>query len=145
MKKWVVYLLGVLTGILITVVFALLLSAMHNNNSNAEEIGDVETKMEEDNGVKYFKEPGDILEGNSFRVFQVLAEDAALVRGKKRGNSDLFLGTVCLIVNDEGKYYYDDEIINVPKDKVARQVGIYHYSNREEMMKTVPIIMIMDK
>lgn len=52
---------------------------------------------------------------------------------------------MCLIVNRERKYYYDDEIVKVPKGKVVRQVGIYQYPTQNDMMKTVPIIMIMDK
>lgn len=57
----------------------------------------------------------------------------------------MYLGPICLIVNDEGKYYYDDQIIEIPEGKVARQVGIYQYPTRNEDVKTVPIIEILDK
>lgn len=76
-------------------------------------------------------------------VFQVIANDAALVKCADK-DGDLF-GPVCLIVNSEGKYYYDDQKIKIPKDKVARQVGIYRYPTKNETLKTVPIIEIMDK
>ena len=107
--------------------------------------GATDSKTEAENernrdGVTYFEEPGDIINEKSFRVFQVIADDAALVMG---GND--YLGTIYAIVNDEKKYYYDDERIKVPKGKVVRQIGIYKYPTKNEIVKTVPIIMITDK
>ena len=51
-------------------------------------------------------------------------------------------GTVVLLINDEGKLYYDDEIIKVPQGQQAKQMGIYQYST-ESGYKTVPIVKIM--
>ena len=53
--------------------------------------------------------------------------------------------TVYMLVNDEGKYYYDDEKVNVPSGKVARQIGIYQYETNSGRPKTVPIVKFMDK
>ncbi len=50
-----------------------------------------------------------------------------------------------LLINDEGKYYYDDQIIEIPKGKCLRQIGVYKYMTKAEFEKTVPIAKIMDK
>ena len=58
-----------------------------------------------------------------------------------------FAGDVLLYLlrNNDGKYYYDDEIVGVPSGKVVRQTGIYKYQTKSEDYKTVPIIEIVDK
>lgn len=120
--------------------FAFVLNAIHGSNSNETDLVDAE----DENGVTMFKEPGDIIEDREFEVFQVIAKNAALVRGKSDG-SKYYLGNVYLLINNEEKYYYDDEIIKVLKDKVVRQMGIYHYPTKNDFIKTVQIICIMDK
>ena len=92
-----------------------------------------------------FDAPGDVVEDNNFKVFQVIADDAALVNAQSEEDLDLYLGKVYLVVNNEGKYYYDEQIIKAPQGKVFRQVGICRYPTRNDMVKTVPIIMLMDK
>ena len=132
MKKWLVFILGVFTGIVLTILFAVILSSG--------------VKMNEKNnsGVTWFDKPGDVLEVKSFKVFQVLGDNSALVHGKEN-NYNYYGGAVYLLTNDEGKYYYDDEIVDVPKGKIVRQFGIYQYQTRSEFGKTVPIIRIVDK
>lgn len=137
MKKWVVYLLGVLTGIVLTFLVAFMF--YQNPTNNTESIND----SAKNDGVTYFKEPGDIIKTNSVEVFQVLAEDAALVMCEnERG---FYREPICLIVNNEGKYYYDDQIIKISEGEVFKQIGIYQYPTKNEDMKTVPIIRIMEK
>ena len=140
MKKWVAYLLGVLTGIVLMFALAFILNAIHSSETNNTEL----VEAEEENGVTMFKEPGDIIEDRDFEVFQVIAKNAALVMGKSV-DSDLYLGTIYMLMNDEEKYYYDEEKIKVPKEKVVRQMGIYQYHTKDDIIKTVPIICIMDK
>ena len=50
-----------------------------------------------------------------------------------------------LVTNDDGEYYYDEQIIKIPKGKCMRQVGVYKYRTKMELDKTVPIVKIMDK
>lgn len=137
-------------GILVGFVLAFLIDVIVNKNSvGSQEKEDVEVEVEpepesEDNdGITLFDEPGEIFNDKSFKVFQVIAEDAALVRCKSE--YDMYLGQTCLLMNREGKLYYDDEIVKVHQGKVARQMGIYQYPNRDGMIKTVPIIEIVDK
>lgn len=147
MKKWMIFLAGIVFGIIVSFIYD---KVANKEDSKTQTEQKVEAKIEKEpepepedmDGLHYFEEPGDIIEGKSFKVFQVLANDAALVKGKSE--YDLYLGTVYLIVNDDKKYYYDEEIVKVPKGKVVRQIGIYRYPTRDERIKTVPVIMIMD-
>ena len=129
MKKWLIFGGGVLTGVILTIAFAVIFAA---------------NRSQENNGVTWFDQPGDIVPEKSFKVFQVLEKSAALVNGNSE-YGDLYMGTVYLLTNDEGKYYYDDEIVEVPDGKVARQVGIYKYPTKNEIEKTVQIVKIMNK
>lgn len=143
MKKWMIFLGGILTGIVLMVVFGFFLSSYRDKGSNGETITNTETEVDAPEGVKMFKKPGDIINESSFEVFQVIAENGALVKGKGDGHS-LYIGPVYLLINDDGKYYYDEEKIDIPKGKVVRQVGIYQYETKNEFLKTVPIIEMLD-
>ena len=143
MKKWLVYVLGVVTGFILAMLLAFLMNG--KSKSVPDVICESGTETEESSdGIKLFDEPGDIIEESSFEVFQVIAENAALVRGKGGGRS-IYRGPIYLIVNYDGKYYYDDERLVTPKGKVVRQIGIYQYPTRNDFVKTVPIIEIMDE
>ena len=132
MKKWLIFGCGVLTGVVLTFLFAFIFYASRSGG---------------DDGTTWFEKPGDVIDVDAFEVFQVLAEDAALVNGKSRDfpSMEVFTGAVYLLTNEEGKYYYDDEVVRVPEGKVVRQVGIYRYQTKSEFGKTVPIIQIMSK
>lgn len=129
MNKWLLFCGGIVTGIVITFLFAFLFSSSSGSN----------------NGITWFEKPGDVIEVKSFKVFQVLDKDAALVEGSTHEEFDIYSGAVYLLTNEDGKFYYDDEVIKVPEGKVARQVGIYQYETESKFEKTVPIIKIMDK
>lgn len=132
MKKWLIFGGGVVTGIILTFLFAFIYSSSRSDGSD---------------GPTMFDKPGDVIEVNSFKVFQVIGKNAALVNGQTHEDLQLeiYTGPVFLLRNDDGKYYYDDEIIKVPEGKVVRQVGIYRYQTKAEFDKTVPIIQIMDE
>ena len=93
MKKWVVYLLGILTGVVLTQVGITLFAYISNANS--------------DDGITFFENPGKIAEDKAFKVFQVLDDDAALVKAQSDEEFDLYFGKVYLLVNDEDEFYYD--------------------------------------
>ena len=148
MNKWWLFVIGIVVGFF----FSFLVDRIGGNkiseSPKTETVGtkvekEPEPEEEEEDGLHYFEEPGDIIKESSFKVLQVLAKDAALVNGKDEYG--YYHGTIYLIVNNEGKYYYDDEIVKVPTGKVLRQIGIYQYPTRRDIVKTVPIIMIMDK
>ena len=140
MKKWLIFIGGILTGIVLTVVLGLVLSSISKDKTPTEN----ETEIsDQPDGVTIFDEPGEIMNSKSYKVFQVVFDNGALVNEELE--NDIYLGTVFLLINDEDKYYYDDEIIKVPQGKVVRQIGIYKYPTKRDIIKTVPIIKIMDK
>lgn len=138
MSKWLYFIGGVLVGIIFVLVFFYIIGTYNTTESRAEQ-----TEVQTDNSnPKWFDAPGDEIKEKSFKVMQVLEDHAALVFGN---GEESYMNTLYLIVNKEGKFYYDQEIIDVPSDKVVKQVGIYRYETRQGIGKTVPLIMIMDK
>jgi len=131
MKKWIIFLLGFITGIAFTFVVSFIIASGSNSNGNR---------------MTFFEEPGECLSINNFEVMQVVGEGCALAHEVKW---DSFLerytstDLLVLIINDNDEYYYDNQIIKVPLGKCMRQVGIYKYPTKMEIEKTVPIVKLM--
>lgn len=121
MKKFLIFVFGVITGVVLTLAFVYFY------------------RVTDDNNTIWFDEPGEIITERSFTVIQVLDDNAALALDAN------YSAAIYLLYNEEGKYYYDGEIVNVPKNKKARQVGIYKYATKNLNMKTVPIVQFFDK
>lgn len=124
-KKWVVYVLGIVSGIVLTFLSSYLISNCSSNN-----------------GVTYFENPGECVSSNSLKVFQVLDDGVALAN-EIEGEYNIPTGVIVLLINNEGKYYYDNQVIKIPAGKCARQVGVYTYLTKKEIERTVPIVQIM--
>ena len=105
--------------------------------------GKAKGKQNED--FKLFEKPGEKIEVSAFKVFQVLDDGVALVNGRSNDKYDIYDDPVYLLINDDGIYYTDDEVVEVPKDKVVRKVGVYHYQTKMELDKTISVIKIMDR
>lgn len=134
MNKNLIYFIGgIVVGIILTIVTLFFIGA-----------NIIQEQEEEDQKTTMFEEPGDVIDVKSFKVFQVVEEGKALVNGESESSSGLYIGAVYMLTNDEGKLYYDDEIVKVPKGKEARQIGIFEYKANLGQ-KTVPIVRIMDK
>lgn len=131
MKKTGIFLGGFATGVVVTFVVLLIIGLAQNPAAFQ--------------GVTNFEEQGEIVYERSFEVMQVISNNAALVHGKECELDTHYLGRLYLLRNNDGKYYYDDEIVSVPSGKVVRQTGIYKYQTKSEDYKTVPIIEIVDK
>lgn len=130
MKKGWVFMLGFISGI----AFIFILSLVYASNV-----------QEEDNDeMIFFEEEGECLSTQSFEVFQVLGDDIALAREIDEQYSSWNSTTelLILLVNDEGKYYYDDQVITIPSGMCMRQIGIYRYTTKGGDEKTVPIAKI---
>ena len=133
MKKWVVFLLGFISGIAFIVVVALLSGGKSHVS---------------DNGMTFFDVPGECLSANQFEVMQGLPGNCALAFAQKEYGTYLgYMNTdfLVLVTNDTGEPYYDKQVIKVPEGKCMRQVGIYRYQTNSEIWKTVPIVKLMDK
>jgi hypothetical protein len=140
MKKWLIFLSGTVTGIVLTILLAVVVNSLREGKEENVDSSELVEKPTLKDDIKLFDEPGDIIKENSLKVFQVLTDHTALVR-----NINSYIGTVYLITNKDNKYYYDTQEIDIPKNKVIRQIGIYRYPTQNDIIKTVPIIMIMDK
>ena len=125
MKNFIVFILGLISGGVLTIGLIMIL-AIGANESNK--------------GMTMLEQPGECMSTNSFSVTQVIDENAALAR-----ETDLFSDLLVLLVNDEGILYYDNQIINIPEGKCARQVGVYKYTTHSGIEKTVPIVKIMEQ
>ena len=133
MKKWFVFLLGMISGTVLTFVAMIVLAIGADTSSY---------------GITLFDKPGDCLSTKSFEVMQVVDNNHALAHEvewnevlKRYIPTDLLV----LLTNDDGEYYYDDQIIKVSKGMCMRQIGVYKYQTREEFDKTVPIVKLMNK
>ena len=119
MKNILIYIAGVLTGIVLTILMAVLLTSSNSVN----------IPIEEQQGVTLFDEPGDSVDAKRFKVFQVIDTGMALAASEELALNigdenlqplfdtllhSLFQGPVVLLINDEGKLYYDDQIVEVP-------------------------------
>ncbi|MBQ8283404.1 MAG: hypothetical protein IJZ01_07585 [Paraprevotella sp.] len=134
MKKWVVFLLGSITGAILTIlVLGFIGMSMNKNFDNGVP------------GLALFEEPGNVMESPSFKIFQVLENNRALAKAMEKGYSSLHTGMIVLLIGDENTYYYDDQIVEIPEGKTARHIGTYQYVTNSEMQKTVPVIQIFDK
>ena len=137
MKKWVVFLLGLISGVVLTLVTMVILAMGANTNAN-------------NNGVTLFDQPGECLNAKAFEVMQVVDNNHALAYEVEWNDVlETYMqtgsGLLVLVTNDNGEYYYDDQIIEVPQGMCMRQVGIYRYQTRMDMEKTVPIVKLMNK
>lgn len=117
--------MGLVIGIAVTL-FTLYLFSTVNKNDN------------EDLGLKLFKEKGECIKTkNEIKIFQVIEANMALAK-----TGDYPDEIVLLLINYDGKSYYDDQKIIVPAKKCARQIGTYKYSTKMEIDKTVPAVVI---
>ena len=123
MKKWLIYLLGIITGIILTFAFAFCIN-LSNNSAII--------------GLEMFEEPRDYMEYSQFEVFQVLESGCALA------HTDDSFGAIVFIIPNEKQQFYDDQKIVLKNDQCAQHVGIYKYSTKMEIEKTVPAIRIID-
>ncbi len=131
MKKWIVFVLGFVSGIAFLFLVLLIIGKSSSN----------------DNGMTYFEKPGKCISKKDFKVFQVIGEGYALAEERLEFSSGITLpgNLLVLITNDNGELYYDDQVIEVPKGKCMRQIGVYEYQTKSENWKTVPIVQLMNE
>lgn len=123
------YVAGIVTGCVLLFVIGCIINA---KNSSAQK---------ED--IVMFDSPRNAVPGKSFKVVQVLPDGNALARIDNVYDDNF--GVVVLFLGDESTSYYDDQKIEIPKGKVAKQIGNYSYMTRMEIEKTVPVVKIMDE
>lgn len=149
MKKFLIFLAGVIVGIGLTVLYPYFNKA-ESDNTNVNE----ETLQ----GLTMFSEKGDCVKTTSrkksaeIEINQVVKSNMALGTVQYYSDQKLYGGeflrsydydnkVVVLLTNDEGKTYYDDQKIDV-SNKCLRQIGTFEYTSRGFSEKTVPVVVI---
>lgn len=94
--------------------------------------------------IVFFDEPGEVTNFKGFKILQPLAKSYALAHTLSDEQYNWYHGPVVLL-HQEDKYFYDEEIIKTPEKSVERQIGVYRYETRQGIQKTVPIIEFEDK
>lgn len=84
-----------------------------------------------------FEEPGDVMEAKSYKVEKALEQSFALAKGSSINGVDYFELPVLLF--EEGKYFYDEEIVRTPHGKEPRLIGVIKYEG-EAIPVTLPVV-----
>ena len=122
---------GFITGVVATILFSIVIYlATDYENQNL-------TSNDTFSGLVTFPEKGDCLTKQNLKVFQTIKPNVALVEFGTFPDE-----TMALLINYNGKSYYDDEKINIPNGMCAKQIGTYKYETRMGSKKTVPAINI---
>lgn len=130
------YVGGIVTGIILMIVFALFVNSTQQGQANL---------IVRD--VVMFEKPQQEIKASTLRVMQVLPNGSALATVEDTSydvTEDSNFGMVVLFLAKQGSSYFDDQKINVPSGKCLRQVGTYTYESNSGM-KTVPVVEILDK
>lgn len=127
-KSVLIYIGGIVTGIILT--FVILLFVAKSNSDNPSN----------DNMI-IFEQPQQKIDAKSFEVLQVLPDGNALATVESNEN----FGMIVMFLANKNAIYYDNQKIEVPTGKCARQIGTYRYMTRNNIEKTVPIIDIVNE
>lgn len=127
-KSVLIYIGGIVTGIILT--FVILLFVAKSNSDNPSN----------DNMI-IFEQPQQIIDAKSFEVLQVLPDGNALATVESPEN----FGMIVMFRAKGNASYYDDQKIEIPTGKCARQIGTYRYMTRNNIEKTVQIIDIVNE
>jgi len=131
MKKALIFIGGVVTGVILTFVVVLIIGVAANGGSVAN------------NNYVMFEQEGNVISTNSFEVFQVLDSGDALANEIE--GYGVASGVTVLFLAEDGASYYDDQVIEIPTGKCVRQLGTYKYQTKSGFEKTVPIVGIRNK
>ena len=122
------FILGVLTGVVLTIAGLFVIFAL---NSNSDNVG-TETKTDP---IQYLEKPisYEHKKETSFKVFQVIG-NAALASEISDKEYKWYNGNTVLIL---GENFYSDQVVTI---KNPMRVGTYNYTTRADIPKTVPVI-----
>jgi hypothetical protein len=134
MKKNLIFIGGFVAGILATIFAIYVYSGTNRPNDGGLD------------GLTLFEESGECISKNEIEIFQVINQNTALantVEYGKYGIRNYSDEIVVLIIDYNGKTFYDDQKIKIPKDMCARQIGTYQYTTlKDNFGKTVPAVVI---
>ena len=117
------FFIGMLSGVVLTIVALVVIAFVRQKNNEDDAIQRLEKPVSYENKKI-----------TSFKVFQVLGEDAALAKEISDKELDMYLGNTVVLV---GKDFYSDQVVTM---RNPQRTGTYSYTNNGGMPMTVPII-----
>lgn len=131
MKKGLIFFLGMIAGIILTIGSILIIAKIESNKANSY--------------YNIADNPIPFTLASKFKVFQV-TDDGALAFCLDSENADdnelsvsYFMNPLVFILADTQNQFYDGQIIEVPTGKKIMQIGTYRYSTQASE-KVVPLI-----
>jgi len=124
-KNILIYLAGFITAIILSGIIGI----SGNNADNT-------TQRQ---GLTIFQEEGNPINEIQFRVFQVLEPNLALANGRGDSRTSVFTGITVLLMGDEGRHFFDGEIIELSSN--PNHAGSFQYESQSGR-RTVPVIRI---
>lgn len=135
MSKGVAYLLGILSGIALSVAAVFVI---YKTNSFSDEL-------------TMFKERGKMMDTESYMIIQThdhnhaLAVDSEMLAISAFINIPSPINNAVYIIGSEKSNFYDGLEIKSSKKAAFYQVGTYRYKTTDDEWKTVPAVMLMKK
>ena len=117
------FFIGMLSGIVLTIAVLFIIGFVSQKNNEDDAIQRLEKPVSYENKKE-----------TSFKVFQVIGEDAALAKEISDKELDMYLGNTVVLI---GKDFYSDQVVTM---KNPQRTGTYSYMNNSGMPMTVPII-----
>ncbi len=117
------FIIGMLSGIALTIVGVFFLAFIGLQGSKDDNIQFLEHPVSYENKKT-----------TSFKVFQVIEKDKALANEISNKEYKWFNGNTVVLVGDD---FYSDQEITV---KNPQRVGTYSYTNKADIPMTVPVI-----
>lgn len=128
MKKGLVVIIGLITGVALTVITIFVISKEYSKNT--------------DPVINLAEQQIPFTVASKFQIFQV-ADNGALANCEDNGSPiSSFSGPIVFIPSDGDNQFYDDQIIEVPTNKKVMQIGTFRYLTRLGE-KVVPVIKFM--
>ena len=126
MKSVLIFIGGMVTGILLMVIVCFIFYKIGTNQNFVD-----------NDPIQYLEKPVSYenKKETSFQVLQVLGNAALATEASDEiGGNVMYLGNTVLVL---GENYYSDQIVTV---KNPQRVGTYSYTTNGGMPKTVPVI-----
>ena len=90
--------------------------------------------------VTVFSDNENCISTREFEVFQALNDGGALARECTFWDGCSYQNQLVYLDWQPNVDYYDDMIVKLPSNKCAVREGVYKYMNKQDTLKTVPII-----
>ncbi len=135
MKKFGIYVLGMITGIALLQI----VSVIFSRSGDVTEKDVVSEEIENSYHIRDLQmlpQKGKCITYSDLEIFQTISKGVALAAPQES------LDKILLLVDDNGGLFYDGEKIKMPSKKCAKQIGVYTYRTTKNMQKTVPAVVI---